>query len=152
MAAPCAHVCVRGPVRKRHRGWPLSWVVRPHAPEQRQWRILGAVAFLLAGVAPLGAFGIYLFAVTPELWWQSLSYAFSSENEYLGQFIVMLAAGLFSVVAAGIIVLARRKLTLRGLCGAAVVPAVAYVAFDAWFLASISIMPIVCSFMVQHEV
>jgi hypothetical protein len=119
---------------------------------QRRWRILGTIAFLLAAAAPLGAFAIYLFAVTPELWRQSLSYAFSSENEYRAQFIVMLTAGLFSVVALGIIVFARRKLTLRGLCAAAVVPAVAYVAFDAWFLASISVMPIVCSFMVQHEV
>ena len=119
---------------------------------QRQWRILGSASFLLSAAAPLGAFAIYLFAVTPELWRQSLTYAFSPENEYRAQFIVMAVAGLFSVAALVIIVVARRKSVLRGLLVAAIAQATAYLAYGAWFLVFVSVMPVWCAFMVQHEV
>ena len=119
---------------------------------QRQWRILGSASFLLTAAAPLGALAIYLFAVTPALWRESLAYAFSSENEYRSLFILMTAAGLSSVAALAIIVVARRKSVLRGLLVAAVAQASAYLAYGAWFLALISIMPLWCAYMVQHEV
>ena len=34
-AAPCAHVCVRGPVQKAAGGWPLNSVVRWHEMTKR---------------------------------------------------------------------------------------------------------------------
>ena len=47
VAAPCAHVCVRGPVRKAARAWPLNWVVsRQHTEMHRS-----AIFTVMLGVA-----------------------------------------------------------------------------------------------------
>ena len=119
---------------------------------QRQWRILGSASFLLTAAAPLGAFAIYLFAVTPELWRTSLAYAASPQNEYLAQFTVMAVAGVLSVAALATILVARRKSILRGVLVAAIAQLSAYLAYGAWFLALISVMPVCCAYMVQHEV
>ena len=107
---------------------------------------------MLTAAAPLGAFGIFLFAVTPELWRTSLAYAASPKNEYRAQFTVMAVAGVLSVAALATILVARRRSILRGVLVAAIAQLSAYLAYGAWFGALISVMPVCCAYMVQHEV
>jgi hypothetical protein len=119
---------------------------------QRQWRVLGTASFVLAAAAPLGALAIYLFAVTPQLWQQSLSYAYSNENQYRAFFVVLAAAGVFSAIAVGIIAVVRRKAVLRTILALSIAQVAAYAVFEAWFLTFIAALSVWCAFMVQHEV
>ncbi|HZZ91029.1 MAG TPA: hypothetical protein VFE23_00610 [Usitatibacter sp.] len=119
---------------------------------ERQSRILASAAFFLAAAAPGGAWFIYLFGVTPELWRQSLTYALSQENEYRVLFVTMALATVFSALAFVVVLLSRRKNLLRAVLIGGVAQAAAYALLGGWFLLFISVMPLPWAYKVQHEV
>ena len=93
-----------------------------------------------------------MFAVTPELWRQSLEAALSAENEYRSVFILMAVAGLFSAAAVVITIAARRRGVLRAVLVCAIGQVGLYAAFGAWFFALVASFPACCVYMVKNEV
>jgi hypothetical protein len=63
VAAPCAHVCVRGPVQKAVRARPLNSVVRQHMTVRTA--IIGCWLFVALFVA---AVFTWIWADNPEVW------------------------------------------------------------------------------------
>ena len=106
----------------------------------------------MSAVAPGLAWGTYLFGVNAEAWRGSLEYALSPENEYRALFILMAGAGIFSLVALGIVAFARSRMVLRGVLIGGVVQFITYAVFGAWFLAFLAAMPLWWVHRVEHEV
>ena len=59
VAAPCAHVCVRGPGQNGGGGWPLNSVVRCHLKLRLEHRILATRLVIMVLTSPF-FWGAYL--------------------------------------------------------------------------------------------
>jgi len=122
-------------------------------PKVDRWpRIFAATWFFLAAAGPAGAWLIYLFGVTPELWQQSLSYALSAENEHRLLFAAMAVAALFSFLAFVSVLFVRAKTILRAVLVGGCAQLATYLVFGAWFWAFVAAMPLWWLYKVQHEV
>ena len=91
MAAPCAHVCVRGPVQKAARAWPLNWVVRSHCDMERSGKLVAANVMMAVGLIPLALWLLFL---------ANAAYYASRGNFGLSDLMITGMFGLIAYVAA----------------------------------------------------
>ncbi len=100
---------------------------------------------------PLGIWYLYLFAVDPASWRQSLEYAFSPESNSRAFFVLITVASIFSAVAAVVVAVQSHRQILRAALVGGIVQAAAYAVAGSWVLAAVAAMPLWWVYKVQHE-
>ena len=118
----------------------------------RPYRIAASALFLMAAASPILAWGGYLFAVDPSNWSQSLEYSLSSENDARYFFVILAIAAVFSLTAAFVVAVQKRRYIVRGVLVGGVVQCLAYAAVGAWFLSIVAASPLWWVYKLQHEI
>lgn len=117
----------------------------------RSSRITAVALFTIAGVVPIGIWVVYLFGVNPEGWRGSLEFALFAESEARPFFVLITTASIFSLLAALVMAIQRRRVVLKVVLVGGVIQTIAYAIAGGWFLAFLAASPLWWAYKVQHE-